>query len=79
MDAATHNGNRLTAGQPTVLLMMGPANFRPYPKRRMTPVRTEMTENEMAKFENPPISREPLLCQRPGAPLGRRCRIGARP
>ena len=46
--SATHNVNRLTTGHPTEL-MIGPANFNPYPNRRIAPVRMEMIEKEIAK------------------------------
>ncbi|HWS71309.1 MAG TPA: hypothetical protein VN605_04315 [Thermoanaerobaculia bacterium] len=48
--------NKLTIGQPTEFTT-GPANLRPYPYSSTAPVRIEMMEKEMAKFENPPISR----------------------
>src|SRR3954463_9254712 len=44
-------------GQPTVLIT-GPANLSPYPYSSTAPVRIEMIEKEMAKFEKPPISRK---------------------
>src|SRR4029079_1561853 len=57
MEAATQSVKRLTIGQPTVL-MTGPGRLRPDPKSRTAPARAEMIVNEMAKFENPPISRK---------------------
>src|SRR5512132_3592909 len=38
--------------------MIGPASLSPWPYSRTAPVRTEMIVNEMAKLENPPISRK---------------------
>jgi hypothetical protein len=57
MLAATHSVNTLTMGHPIVLII-GPANFSPYPYKRTAPVSIEIIENEIAKFENPPISRK---------------------
>src|SRR5690348_1433322 len=56
IEAATQRVKRLTIGQPTVL-MTGPANLSPEPYSSTAPVRMEMIEKEMAKLENPPISR----------------------
>jgi hypothetical protein len=49
--------NTETTGHPTVLTI-GPASFKPYPKRRTAPVKTEMIEKLTAKLEKPPISRK---------------------
>src|SRR5262245_10950634 len=46
----------VTRGQPKAI-SAGPPIFNPWPYSVTAPVRIEMIENEMAKFENPPIVR----------------------
>src|SRR5262245_26806660 len=56
MQAATARVNSVATGQPRDI-SRGPPISKPYPNSVTAPVRIEMMENEMAKFENPPISR----------------------
>lgn len=44
--------SRLTSGQPHEIAI-GPPLFQPMKKLMNGPLRIEMTENEMAKLENP--------------------------
>ena len=56
MLAATASVNTLTSGQPNAI-SAGPPITSPCEYNVTAPVRIEMIENEMAKFENPPIVR----------------------
>src|SRR5712671_3842690 len=47
-----------TASVQPIEFTTGPASFSPYPNSSTAPVRMEMMEKEMAKFEKPPISRK---------------------
>jgi len=49
--------NNVTSGQPKAI-SAGPPIVSPCPYRVTAPVRIEMMENEIAKFENPPIVRK---------------------
>jgi hypothetical protein len=51
---ATVSVKSVTRGQPKAI-SAGPPIVRPCPKSVTAPVRIEIIENEMAKFENPPI------------------------
>src|SRR5437016_5251644 len=54
---ATVSVNRVTSGQPNAI-SAGPPIVSPCPYRVTAPVRIEMIENEIAKFEKPPIVRK---------------------
>src|SRR5947207_12941396 len=56
MLSATASVNTLTSGQPNAI-SAGPPIVSPCEYSVTAPVRIEMIENEMAKFENPPIVR----------------------
>ena len=57
MLSATASVNSVTSGQPKAI-SAGPPITSPCSKSVTAPVRIEMIENEMAKFENPPIVRK---------------------
>ena len=54
---ATSSVPAVASGQPR-LISSGPPSCKPSPNKVTAPVRIEMMENEMAKFEKPPTVRK---------------------